>query len=215
MDTSSVPLIQCSSKDTCINPLGSWLPATEEYFYTDRGILRKKCKVCEKERGRHYRQTDAAKEREKQRALKPERIAWVKQYRQSPEYKTRQNSDRYKAYRKKYRQTPRGKTVTNNVAKRYREKHPDYVRFHCRKRRARLLKAEGSHTKADIQLLLKSQKGKCWWCSKSVGDRYHVDHRIPLTRGGSDAPENLCITCPECNIRKQNKLPQEWNGRLL
>jgi len=82
-------------------------------------------------------------------------------------------------------------------------------------RRARMLNSEGTFTAADVQLIYKSQQGKCWWCGKSVGDDYHLDHRIPLAKNGTNHPENLCISCPECNRRKGAKMPWEFDGRLL
>lgn len=81
--------------------------------------------------------------------------------------------------------------------------------------RARKLAADGTYTSDDIHLLFKSQKGLCWWCGKKVGKKYHIDHRIPLSRGGTNWPNNLCIACPSCNSRKRDRLPHEWNGRLL
>lgn len=36
METSSVPLKQCSSKEGCIHPDGPYLPATDEYFNPDK-----------------------------------------------------------------------------------------------------------------------------------------------------------------------------------
>lgn len=82
-------------------------------------------------------------------------------------------------------------------------------------RRARKQNAPGSHTDADIRLQYESQRGLCWYCLQSVGDKYHVDHRVPLSRGGSDAPNNLVIACEHCNLSKHDKLPHEWNGRLF
>lgn len=85
------------------------------------------------------------------------------------------------------------------------------------RRRARKLDAGGSHTAADIRLQYKAQRGKCYYCAKKVGKKYHADHVIPLVRGGSNGPENIVIACPTCNISKGSKLPSEWEGsnRLL
>lgn len=60
-----------------------------------------------------------------------------------------------------------------------------------------------------------AQNGKCWWCGKDVGDTYHVDHLIPLARGGTNKPNNIVIACPFCNQSKHDKLPHEWCGRLF
>jgi len=100
-------------------------------------------------------------------------------------------------------------------ARAFRASNPEKMREYRNRRRSQKANNGGTHTAADIRLLLRSQKHKCWWCDHPIGNDYHVDHRIPLARGGSNAPENLCISCPSCNMSKGAKLPQEWNGRLL
>lgn len=88
-------------------------------------------------------------------------------------------------------------------------------------RRIRKLNASGSFTAADIEAQRKAQTDKkgrlrCWWCGQPIKDNhYHVDHRIPLAQGGSNAPENLCLACPSCNLSKGSKMPWEWKDRLL
>lgn len=100
-------------------------------------------------------------------------------------------------------------------------KHKLNMRCHTHLRRARELNADGTHTAADIRLQVTAQTDRrgrlrCWWCGKVIkGNNYHVDHRIPLVRGGSNAPNNLCVSCPVCNMSKHDKLPHEFNGRLL
>lgn len=111
-------------------------------------------------------------------------------------------------------------------ARQYRIRFPNYaaqwakanrekVNARTRRYRTRKLNAPGSHTGDDVLKQLASQKNKCWWCSKDLGDEWHVDHVIPLSRSGSNSPENLVIACPPCNHSKSNKLPQEWCGRLF
>ena len=109
------------------------------------------------------------------------------------------------------RRTPEG---WREYHQQWRESHPEAVRVASHRRRSRKLEADGDFSKNDIELLYKSQKGLCWWCGKTV-TKYHVDHRIPLARGGSNNPDNLCISCPTCNLSKNDKMPWEWNGRLL
>lgn len=55
---------------------------------------------------------------------------------------------------------------------------------------------------------------RCYWCNCSVpiGER-HVDHVIPLAKGGAHASWNLCCSCIDCNLRKHAKLPSEFVGQ--
>lgn len=55
----------------------------------------------------------------------------------------------------------------------------------------------------------------CYWCGKNTrcGHR-HVDHVMPLSKGGLHTAGNLAISCAKCNESKKDKLPQEV-GALL
>lgn len=73
----------------------------------------------------------------------------------------------------------------------------------------------GSYTLKDIENIHRWQKGKCYWCKKLYGEDYHIDHIWPVSKGGSSAPENLCLACPSCNFKKNKKTPMEFAGRLF
>lgn len=94
--------------------------------------------------------------------------------------------------------------------------HRDKVKAHTHRRRAMKKGAEGSHLRFDAPVQLKRQKGKCYYCQCKL-DKYHIDHVIPLSRGGSDHPDNKVLSCPHCNQTKSAKLPHEFTkgGRLL
>ena len=99
-----------------------------------------------------------------------------------------------------------------------KEKHFALIR----NRRARVKKSEGRHTASDVSRIFESQRGLCANCEirllKSGANKFHVDHIVPISKGGSNWPDNLQCLCPTCNRRKSAKLPDEWaaqNGRLL
>lgn len=83
------------------------------------------------------------------------------------------------------------------------------------RRRARKLTAGGTHNATDIQRQGAVQKWRCWWCGEDCKDSYHIDHMVPLSRGGHNGPGNIVIACPHCNLSKHDKLPHEWCGKLL
>lgn len=81
-------------------------------------------------------------------------------------------------------------------------------------RRAREKNIGGKWTADDVDRMMRGQKGRCWWCSKKLG-AFHVDHRIPVAKDGTNDPSNLVLSCPPCNRSKSAKLPQEFAGRLF
>ena len=100
--------------------------------------------------------------------------------------------------------------------------HPGKVRVHNATRRARKRNASVSlnvEQQKAIEALYKRAKEapriRCYLCGKLIpkGHR-HVDHVVPLSKGGKHAPSNLAIVCDECNMHKHTKLPQEV-GLLL
>jgi len=49
----------------------------------------------------------------------------------------------------------------------------------------------------------------CFYCG-SVGGLLEVDHKIPISRGGSNEISNLVTSCRHCNRQKRNKTPSEY-----
>lgn len=79
------------------------------------------------------------------------------------------------------------------------------------RRRARKMAAPGSYAPADIDAQFKLQAGYCFGCFADltvVG--YHVDHIVPLAKGGTNWPGNLQLLCPTCNCSKGAKDNAEW-----
>lgn len=223
-----ITLKQCSKKDKCINPLGSWLPATAEYFYATKGNklgLVASCICCWKAYKAQQYQAHCDEVRVRHREYYQQnaknicnrvKVYTAQHYEERKEYGQRYreaNREQLRVKHREYEAEHRHQAVQR--VKKMRQADPEYHRAHNRARRAKAQSSLGRHTSKGIRLLLSSQKGLCWYCGKHVGNKYHVDHRIPLARGGSNEPENLCITCPACNLSKGAKLPHEWSDRLL
>ena len=61
----------------------------------------------------------------------------------------------------------------------------------------------------------KKGNGVCHYCrGKFKPADLTMDHVIPISRGGHSTRENLVACCKDCNNKKKNLLPAEWNEFL-
>jgi hypothetical protein len=52
---------------------------------------------------------------------------------------------------------------------------------------------------------------RCTWCDEKLSARtFAVDHRMPMSRGGSLSERNLSIVCGRCNRRKGSLTDYEF-----
>lgn len=95
--------------------------------------------------------------------------------------------------------------------------NPEKIASIAAAKRARKIGARAGCRKAYRAFVRRVQTATsiaCYWCSTATrkGQR-HRDHIIPLSKGGADAVENLCVSCPNCNQRKWAKTPFEFTGQ--
>lgn len=90
---------------------------------------------------------------------------------------------------------------------------------HTAKRRALKVAAGGSHTPADLRVILAAQHHRCAYCAADLRKtKRHLDHIMPLSRGGSNDRTNLQYTCGPCNLSKGAQDPAAFArslGRLI
>ncbi len=148
-----------------------------------------------------HRITDAKWRKANPEKVKTQRIARL----QSTPLKIRGYSITYRA---------RNPEKTRAYAVSYNQAHPGKMQQRSRQYRARQLGAEGTHSLTDIQAMWNSQEGLCGVCWVDLTGRFDVEHIVPLSRGGSDSPENLWLSCPDCNKRKSTKTLEEWFSQM-
>lgn len=148
-----------------------------------------------------------------------EHKAYLRKYNVRPEvkaykYNNYYNTDDYKFHKKGYYLTNKERIEAR--AKVWRERNKPILNANSQRRRARKKEAEGSYTFKDIFAIWEKQKGKCVYCRKKIGkspndtSSYHVDHIMPLSKGGSNYPSNLQCLCASCNLRKNAKHPIQF-----
>lgn len=90
------------------------------------------------------------------------------------------------------------------------EKHKGSMLHHCHMRRAREAAATVGDVK-EIRAFFRSvhwaESVVCHWCGLPVppGKR-HVDHVVPLSKGGRHSVENLVASCARCNCTKGSRI---------
>lgn len=130
------------------------------------------------------------------------------------------NKQKLSQYYKEWLSANRDKARAHNS--KWAKANKDRYSAYSRNRRAAKALSGGSHTTEDIRAIFEKQGGLCASCKiklfKSGKQKYHVDHIMPLARGGSNWPSNLQCLCPACNLSKGAKHPDDWakqQGRLL
>ncbi len=220
----------------CTGPCGRILPNTLKFFHSNGKYgLYPKCKECKgKEAKERYSRPEVKEHvlaREKARRRTPgfreHRRAYDQTYYSQPEKREQRNTT-VRNYKRVYYTVPENKARRDATDTIYRNR-PE-VRAHNQKldcvrqhnRRARIKGNGGSHTVQDIQEQLKRQKHKCYYCSAKFKKKnnnyiYHIDHVIPVIKGGSNDISNIVLACPTCNQTKNDRLLHEWpeGGRLL
>jgi 5-methylcytosine-specific restriction endonuclease McrA len=82
-------------------------------------------------------------------------------------------------------------------------------------------KYPGTFSKTDIEtqalaLWLQENNGAlCPFCGQEAG---HIDHILPLSRGGSHTWRNIRLLCKQCNVGKSNYTDEEfldWIKKIL
>lgn len=58
-------------------------------------------------------------------------------------------------------------------------------------------------------------KGICYYCGRSVLPKeLTMDHIVPIARGGRSTKGNVVTSCKDCNNKKKQLLPMEWDEYL-
>jgi hypothetical protein len=182
--------------------------------------LRRECKPCRKIYVAQWRlanldrcrAVDAAR-----RAANPEKVkAYTAKWNAA-------NPEKLRAKRDAWRQANPGKfkarsarwhlankEAVNARSAEWRKANPEASRAHRRNRRARKLEVGGTLSSGLAAKLYGLQKGRCACCREPLGDDYHLDHILPLTRGGTNTDDNIQLLRATCNLQKHAKHPIDY-----
>jgi 5-methylcytosine-specific restriction endonuclease McrA len=161
----------------------------------------KYCKKCGTD-------TDRYKDGKCKPCVRAKNIAWAMRNRESRNAKCRQwnakNADAKRATNARYRAA--NKNIINERRKIKRVLNPNLERIKTAKRRS----SKGTLPKNIVDKLLSLQNWLCRCCNTSLKDGYHLDHIIPISRGGSNSEDNMQLLTPKCNMQKYTLTMEEF-----
>lgn len=122
-------------------------------------------------------------------------------------------TDAGKAKRREYK--IRNREKNNLQVRERRRKNPEAFREWMRQgnyaRRARVRGVE--HEKFDRREIFARDGGRCAYCACVLDEsNWHLDHVIPIARGGGHLRSNVVAVCPPCNISKKDKTADEFRS---
>lgn len=156
---------------------------------------------------------EAQKEKNKKQyeRIKNDPVLWARELERAKE-RAKANPERTREVRRGVKL--RRKDKARAEARERDRRNPEKARAKSHKRLALKRNAEGHHSAADIRRIYAEQNGCCAYCGVTldwnVPRQVHVDHIIPLSKGGSNWPDNIAIACQQCNCSKADKTLDEW-----
>jgi 5-methylcytosine-specific restriction endonuclease McrA len=89
------------------------------------------------------------------------------------------------------------------------------------RRRVKARQNEGVVKQKDVLALADQQNHRCYYCGASffingtLEYYFEIEHKIPISRGGSNDITNVALACRECNARKGIQTEAEFMGIMM
>jgi 5-methylcytosine-specific restriction endonuclease McrA len=156
------------------------------------------CPPCDAKRAKAYYEAHKADRAKYHRArYLNKKVARLKAARYEAVAEKRKAASRayyheHREERLQYFQSERGKAVGRAAALR---------------RKARMLKqTEPTSPRWRRAEIIERDKSICFWCKTLVAeDDLHIDHIVPIAKGGSDSANNVAVTHKLCNLTRPRK----------
>lgn len=203
---------------TC-SKCGLSLPATLEHFHRNKDGkdgLRSACKACTAKYDREvkpvYRQTNREKIAQRHHEYHTnnrERLNQRRRERREKNHEEEKQSQR-EYYKKNHEKAKKAQ-------REWHKANPEYRRISESRRRARKHSLPDTFTSQEWQACLEYFHYTCPVCGSQLRDLFgnvepHADHWIPLASEhctGTVAANMICL-CSDCNLSKNDKLPEQW-----
>jgi 5-methylcytosine-specific restriction endonuclease McrA len=177
-------------------------------FYRKNKSRCKKCLIADtaewQKRNREKVRASHAKYRER---LGHAVNARIKEWRQS-------NPDKAKAIRRRY--SEKHADVETKAKAAWKAANKPRIAEYTRRRVTLKRGGEAESVAQFYEFVRGAAVIRCYWCKRRVPkEERHIDHVIPLAKGGSHTAANLCCSCATCNLSKGAKMPEEFSGQAV
>lgn len=200
-------------------------------------LFRYCCRDCWRQRERDYHATPEAieakrlsRKRRDPEVVKAEKARSQKKHPESNKRRTKTFLERHPEYLKEKHLENKDRNVKRatdwnkehadqfNARQRKRRKNNPIVKMKeaviRHKRRAQEKAAEGFYTHEDILRIYEEQEHRCVYCGItlywSIDYDIHIEHIEAISKGGTNWPDNIVLSCETCNLSKGDKELTEW-----
>lgn len=168
----------------------------------------KKYAIAHKEQIKQYRSTDAFKKRANELSREnPNTAVAHRRYKEAHQMQYREYDKRWKL------EHPEKVKIWSEL---WKEKNIHRIREikHNYKVKRRLVESKGALSINIVGKLIDTQNNKCFYCDSKL-ETYHIDHIIPLAKGGEHKDFNVVLSCPKCNLTKSSKDPIQFVEEII
>jgi len=173
------------------------------------------CKECKSKIDKAYREAnkDVLKQKTKEKYHNNKEV-WKARNKKRYDNATPEEVQRRKEVHRKYNQN-----MPEDVKKRKQEYNKKYfaseagksvtIRSIHKRRAQKIASEDGTVTAQALEELKTTQEYKCNYCKVDLDftakGKVHLDHVIPLSKGGAHSITNVVWSCAKCNLLKSNK----------
>mgnify|MGYP003651778010 CR=1 FL=1 len=170
------------------------------------------CKTCNAKRSAEYKQNNKEKIKESKKEYRQNNKEQIKE---SDKKHYQNNKEKINKQQKEYKQ--KNKEKINKRDREYKQNNPHKVREASRRRRA--LKKGNTHKPYTEDQVLKLYGKDCHICKKPINlsanrsagapgwqQGLHIDHVVPLSKGGADTIDNVKPAHGLCNLQKNDSI---------
>lgn len=165
--------------------------------------VRHQCKECERKSSLKYEEANREKRRQEKRDFYKENLE--KELQRKREFYVA-NTDKEKARAAAWRKANR--EYLREKDRKHAKANPAYFVYKTQKRHTAKLKRTPPWLTEDHFNQIKTEYELAAWCSEVMGEKYNVDHIVPLrgkTVSGLHVPWNLQVIPAKDNFKKGNR----------